>query len=81
MSNGQKFWQYSPFAVLALLILAAVFASMMLRIVLLFVIFGALLGWMRAMRRDGTLADKYQWAAVHGLILMIVGFIVSVIAV
>ena len=80
MSSTQKILQYSPFLIIAILIFAAIFASMMLRIVLLFMIFGGLLGWMRATRRDGTFADKYQWAAVHGLILMVVGFVVSVFA-
>ncbi len=78
--NAKMVWQIVPVIVLALLIFVAVFSGGIYRIVTLFIIFGALLGWLRATRAGGNLLDKYQWSAVHGLIMLVLGFIVSVIA-
>ncbi len=76
MDNAQhRILQILPWIILLGLIFVAVFSTGLYRIVTLFIIFGALLGWLRATRKGGNLADKFQWAAVHGLILMVVGFV------
>lgn len=42
-------------------------------------IFGALLGAIRAKRRGGSLADILQYAAVHGMILAIAALLAGII--
>ncbi len=76
----KQIWRFLPLVILAFFIYVAVFSTGLYRTVTLFIIFGGLLGWLRASRRGGNLADKYQWSAVHALILMIVGFFVGIIA-
>ena len=41
---------------------------------------GALMGWFRAARRGGTLADRAQYAAAHGLAAFLAGMIAMVLA-
>lgn len=50
-------------------------------IALAFFTIGCLVGWLRATRREGTLADRFQWAAAHGIPAGIVGLAVAVLLV
>ena len=40
-------------------------------------ILGAILGWVRATKRDGNTADKLQYAAAHGIALLLVGYFIA----
>ena len=44
-------------------------------------IIGAALGWFRASKRKGTLADKLQWAAVHGIVCFLLALLLTIVAV
>lgn len=46
---------------------------------ILFFIIGAAIGWRRATRRQGTTADKVQYALAHGIPAFLVGMVVLVI--
>ena len=46
---------------------------------ILFAIF-AVIGWRRAERRGGTVADKLQYAMAHGIPAFLVGMVVMVAA-
>ncbi len=37
-------------------------------------IVGIILGWTRAVKRGGNTADKLQYAAGHGIALLLVGY-------
>ncbi|MBK0397629.1 hypothetical protein H0I76_00365 [Limibaculum sp. M0105] len=39
------------------------------------------IGWFRATRREGTLADKLQWGAAHGIPAGLVGLAIAVLLV
>jgi len=45
----------------------------------LFFIIGAVIGWRRATKRQGTRADKVQYALAHGIPGFLIGMIVLVI--
>lgn len=45
---------------------------------ILFVVF-AVIGWLRAARRGGTLADRAQYAAAHGIPAFLLGVVVTII--
>ncbi|MEE9453467.1 MAG: hypothetical protein V3V13_03660 [Paracoccaceae bacterium] len=40
-------------------------------------IIGAIFGWWRASKRGGNRADKLQYAAVHGMAFLVVGYFAS----
>jgi hypothetical protein len=42
-------------------------------------ILGVLTGWVRARNRGGSLADKMQYAAAHGLAFFIGGAILTIV--
>lgn len=42
-------------------------------------IIGFAIGWMRARKRGGQLADKLQYGAVHGLAVMLAALIAVVV--
>lgn len=39
---------------------------------------GALIGWVRASRRGGNRLDKLQYAAAHGIALVLVALLVTI---
>lgn len=41
---------------------------------------GALLGWRRAVRRGGDRYDRFQYAAVHGILFLLVALAAGVLA-
>lgn len=43
-------------------------------------IIGAVIGWMRAGRRGGNRLDKWQYAAAHGIALMLLALLLTIIA-
>lgn len=45
----------------------------------LFFIIGAAIGWRRAAKRQGTTADKVQYALAHGIPGFLIGMIVLVV--
>lgn len=45
---------------------------------ILFVVFAAV-GWLRAARRGGTLADRAQYAAAHGIPAFLLGVLVMIV--
>ena len=47
---------------------------------LILFIIAAVIGWMRAARRGGTLADRAQYALAHGIPAFLVGLVAVVIA-
>lgn len=47
-------------------------------IVLACLILGAAIGWMRAARQGGKLADKLQYAAAHAMALAIPGIFLTI---
>lgn len=40
-------------------------------------IIGITLGWVRATKRGGNTADKLQYAAGHGIALLLVGYFIA----
>ncbi len=40
-------------------------------------ILGAILGWVRATKRGGNMADKLQYATAHGIALLLVGYFIA----
>ena len=48
-------------------------------IVIACLLLGAAIGWVRAARQGGKLADKLQYAAAHGLALAVVGIFVTIL--
>ena len=48
-------------------------------IVIACLLLGAAIGWVRAARQGGKLADKLQYAAAHGLALTVVGLFLTVL--
>ena len=40
-------------------------------------IIGAIIGWVRATKRGGNIADKLQYAAGHGIALLLVGYFIA----
>jgi len=40
-------------------------------------ILGVALGWWRATKRGGDTADKLQYAAAHGIALLLVGYFIA----
>lgn len=46
-------------------------------IVIAGLILGAAIGWRRAAKRGGTLADKLQYAAAHGMALAVLGIFLT----
>ena len=47
-------------------------------IVIAFLILGAAIGWMRAAKQGGKLADKLQYAAAHAMALAVLGIFVTI---
>ncbi|MDR6264435.1 hypothetical protein [Roseobacter sp. N2S] len=41
---------------------------------------GAIVGWFRARKFGGKLADKIQYAAIHGIFFFLVALIATVLA-
>jgi len=39
---------------------------------------GALIGWMRATKRGGNRLDKLQYAAAHGIALLLLALMVTI---
>ena len=42
-------------------------------------IIGLIFGWIRSVRKNGTLFDHLQYSVVHGLAFGIIGLVVSII--
>lgn len=40
-------------------------------------VIGIILGWFRATKRGGNTADKLQYAAAHGIALLLVGYFIA----
>ena len=40
-------------------------------------IIGAILGWVHATKRGGNTADKLQYAAAHGIALLLLGYFIA----
>ena len=40
-------------------------------------VIGIILGWFRATKRGGDTADKLQYAAAHGIALLLVGYFIA----
>jgi phosphate/sulfate permease len=49
-------------------------------LLLLAFVLGALFGWQRAARRGGDRLDRLQYAAVHGIIFVLVALVALVLA-
>ena len=49
-------------------------------LLLLAFVLGALLGWHRARRRGGDRLDRLQYAAVHGILFLLVALAAGVLA-
>lgn len=47
-------------------------------IAIAFLVVGAAIGWVRAARRGGTLADRLQYAMAHGIPAFLVGVVLVV---
>lgn len=48
-------------------------------IAIAFFVVGAAIGWVRAARRGGTLADRLQYAMAHGIPAFLVGVVLVVV--
>lgn len=42
-------------------------------------IIGLIFGWIRSVRKNGTLFDHLQYSVVHGLAFGIIGLVISII--
>ncbi len=40
-------------------------------------VIGIILGWIHATKRGGNTADKLQYAVVHGIALLLVGYFIA----
>ena len=49
-------------------------------VAVILLLLGGYWGWRRAARRGGTTADRWQYAAAHGLPAFLIGMIVMTIA-
>ena len=49
-------------------------------LLLLAFVLGAVVGWRRAARRDGDRLDKLQYAAVHGILFVLVTLVATIAA-
>jgi len=45
----------------------------------IFFVIAFAIGWLRAVRRNGTLADKLQWGVAHGIPAGIVGLVIALL--
>lgn len=43
-------------------------------------VLGALIGWRRAVRRDGDRLDRLQYAAAHGILLVLLTLVATLAA-
>jgi len=41
---------------------------------------GALIGWFRASKRNGNTLDKLQYAATHGIALLLLALLITITA-
>lgn len=46
---------------------------------IVFFVIGGFIGWRRAARRGGTVADRVQYALAHGIPAFLIGMLVTVI--
>lgn len=73
-------FKYLPLGILFIQILGIIVVAQATRPILIIVLFGQLLGWTRAHRKNGILLDKYHWAAVHGVVFGMFGILWFIIS-